>query len=128
MKLLSCLSLENEVSHGLSECIDLWDAKKGFDPPIEENILCMEKHHQCMELFRIELPCFPRKFPDCNAYSCFMASEEAAYDEKSELHSPHTRTWKVPVSSPWDSVRLALEGLSGARHGRIPHEHFLQMI
>lgn len=53
MKLLSCSSLECEGSHGLSECIDLWDAKKGVDPPIEENILCMEKHHQRMELFRI---------------------------------------------------------------------------
>lgn len=194
MKLLSCSSLECEGSHGLSECIDLWDAKKGIDPPIEENILCMEKHHQRMELFRIGdmnsgrkqpsmerrfsrvcpilllksdnqktsiirwsiilplcwikvfwislvtngaqaiglrekhwiacdlgLPCFPREFPDCNAYSCFMALEEAAYDEKSELRSPHTRTWRVPISSPWDSIRLALEGLSGAGHDRMQH-------
>ncbi|KAG5574816.1 hypothetical protein H5410_054950 [Solanum commersonii] len=195
MKLLSCSSLECEGSPGLSECIDLWDAKEGIDPPIEENILCMEKHHQRMELFRIGdvnsrrqqpsverrfsrvcpilllksdnqktsiirwsiilplcwikvfwislvtngaqaiglrekhwiacdlgLPCFPREFPDCNAHSCFMALEEAAYDEKSELRSPHTRTWKVPVSSPWDSVRLALEGLSGASHDWMQHE------
>ncbi|MCD7468907.1 hypothetical protein HAX54_007460 [Datura stramonium] len=195
MKLLSCSSFECEGSHGLSECIDLWDAKEGIDPPIEESVLCMEKHHQRMELFRIGdmksgrqqtsveggfsrfcpilllksdnqktsmirwsiilplcwikvfwislvtngaqviglrekhwiacdlgLPCFPREFPDCNAYSCFMALEEAAYDEKSELRSPHTRTWKVPVSSPWDSVRIALEGLSGVGHGRMQHE------
>ncbi|XP_059298990.1 ribonucleases P/MRP protein subunit POP1 isoform X1 [Lycium ferocissimum] len=195
MKLLSCSSLESEGSHGLSECIDLWDAKNGIDPPIEESILCMEKHHQRMELFRIGdmnsgrqqpsnerrfskfcsifllksdnqknsiirwsiilplcwikvfwislvtngaqaiglrekhwiacdlgLPCFPREFPDCNAYSCFMALEEAAYDQKSDLRSPPTRTWKVPVSSPWDSVRLALEGLSGAGLGQIQHE------
>lgn len=195
MKLLSCSSLESEGSHGLSECIDLWDAKEGIDPPIEESILCMEKHHQRMELFRIGdmnsgrqqpsvergfsrfcsilllksdnqktsiirwsiilplswikvfwislvtngaqaiglrekhwiacdlgLPYFPREFPDCNAYSCFMALEEAAYDEKSELRSPHTRTWKVPVSSPWDSIRLALEELSEADQGRMQHE------
>ncbi|WMV53496.1 hypothetical protein MTR67_046881 [Solanum verrucosum] len=195
MKLLSCSSLECEGRPGLSECIDLWDAKEGIDPPIEENILCMEKHHQRMELFRVGdvnsrrqqpsvetrfsrvcpilllksenektsiirwsiilplcwikvfwislvtngaqaiglrekhwiacdlgLPCFPREFPDCNAHSCFMALEEAAYDEKSELRSPHTRTWKVPVSSPWDSVRLALEGLSGTGHDRMQHE------
>ncbi|CAN4099942.1 unnamed protein product [Withania somnifera] len=187
MKLLSCSSLEREGSHGLSECMDLWDAKEGIGPPIEESILCMEKPHQRMQLFRIGdmstvrkqhsverwfsrfcpilllksdnrktsiirwtiilcwikvlwislvtngaqaiglrekhwiacdlgLPSFPREFPDCNAYSCYMALEEAAYDEKSELRSPHTRTWKVPVSSPWDSIRLALEGLSGAGH------------
>lgn len=53
MKLLSCSSLQCEGSPGLSECIDLWDAKEGFDPPIEENILCMEKHHQRMKLFRV---------------------------------------------------------------------------
>ncbi|KAK4369445.1 hypothetical protein RND71_013237 [Anisodus tanguticus] len=195
MKFLSCSSLESEGSHGLSECIDLWNAKDGIDPPMEESILCMEKHQQRMQLFRIGdvnlgrqqpsnerqfsrfcpilllksdkqktsairwsiilplswikvfwislvtngaqaiglrekhwiacdlgLPCFPREFPDCKAYSCFMALEEAAYDEKSELRSPHTRTLKVPVSSPWDSVRLALEGLSGAGHCRIQHE------
>lgn len=45
-----------------------------------------------------------------------MALKEAAYDEKSELRPPQARTRKVPVSSPWDSVRLALEGLSGAGH------------
>ncbi|KAJ8558035.1 hypothetical protein K7X08_004801 [Anisodus acutangulus] len=78
-----------------------------------------EKHWISCDL---GLPCFPREFPDCKAYSCFMALEEVAYDEKSELRSPHTRTWKVPVSSPWDSVRLALEGLRGAGHGRIQHE------
>ncbi|PHT31413.1 hypothetical protein CQW23_27750 [Capsicum baccatum] len=195
MKLRSCSSVEREGTYGLSECIDLWDAKEGIDPPIEENILCMEKHHQRMELFRIGdmksgrqqssverrssrfcpilllkndnhktsiirwsiilplcwikvfwialvtngaqaiglrekrwiacdlgLPCFPREFPDSNAYSCFMSLEEAAYDEKSELRSPPTRTWKVPVSSPWDSVRLGLEGLSGVGHGRMQHE------
>ncbi|CAN4115014.1 unnamed protein product [Withania somnifera] len=195
MKLRSCSSLEREGSPGLSECVDLWDSKECMDPPIEESILCMEKHVKRMELFRIGdmkagrqqpsvekrfsrfcpilllksdkqktsivrwsiilplcwikvfwislvtngaqaiglrerhwiacdlgLPCFPREFPDCNAYSCFMALEEAAYNEKSELRSPHTRTWKVPVSSPWDSVRLALEGLSGAGHGRMQHE------
>ncbi|KAK4365944.1 hypothetical protein RND71_013824 [Anisodus tanguticus] len=70
-----------------------------------------EKHWIACDL---GLPCFPREFPDSKAYSCFMALEEAAYDEKSELRSPHTRTWKVLVSSPWDSVRLALEGLRGA--------------
>lgn len=53
MKLLVCSFLEPEGSHGLSECIDLWDTKKDIDPPIEENILCMEKHRQRMELFRI---------------------------------------------------------------------------
>ncbi|OIT07044.1 hypothetical protein A4A49_41115 [Nicotiana attenuata] len=198
MKLLSCSSLEHEGGQGLSECIDLWDSKTDIDPPIEESILCMEKHHQRMELFgvgdmnsgrqqpsterrfsrfcpilllksdnqktsiirwsiilplcwikvfwislvtngaqaiglrekqwiasELGLPCFAREFPDCNAYSCFMALEDAAYDEKSELRSPHTRTWKVPISSPWDSVRVALEGLSGEGHGRIQHEqHF----
>ncbi|XP_055830492.1 ribonucleases P/MRP protein subunit POP1 [Solanum dulcamara] len=195
MKLLSCSSLECEGSPGLSECIDLWDAKEGIDPPMEENIICMEKHHQRMELFRVGdvnsgrqqtsverrfsrvcpilllksdnqktsiirwsiilplcwikvfwislvtngaqaiglrekhwiacdlgLPCFPREFPDCNAHTCFMALKEAAYDEKSELRSPQTRTGKVPVSSPWDCVRLALEGLSGAGHDWMQHE------
>ncbi|XP_070023847.1 ribonucleases P/MRP protein subunit POP1-like isoform X2 [Nicotiana sylvestris] len=198
MKLLPCSFLEPEGSHGLSECIDLWDTKKDIDPPIEENILCMEKHRQRMELFRIGdmstcrqqpssarrfsrfcpilllrsdsqktsiirwsiilplswikvfwmaivtngaqpiglreqhwiscelgLPCFPREFPDCSAYACFMALEEAAYDKKSELRSPHTRTWKVPVPSPWDSLRLALEGLNGAAHSRVQHEQLL---
>lgn len=79
----------------------------------------------CFSYLQLGLPCFPREFPDCSAYSCFMALEEAADDKKSELRSPHTRTWKVPVPSPWDSLRFALEGLNGAAHGRVQHEQLL---
>ena len=25
--------------------MDLWDASNGLSPPVEEDVLCMEKHH-----------------------------------------------------------------------------------
>ncbi|CAK9145232.1 unnamed protein product [Ilex paraguariensis] len=40
-----------EESSDLPFSIDLWDASKGICPPIEESVLCMEKHHQRMTVF-----------------------------------------------------------------------------
>ena len=31
--------------------MDLWDASNGLSPPVEEDVLCMEKHHQHLGFF-----------------------------------------------------------------------------
>lgn len=31
--------------------MDFWDASNGFSPPLEENVLCMEKHRQRLAFF-----------------------------------------------------------------------------
>ncbi|KAA8539536.1 hypothetical protein F0562_026228 [Nyssa sinensis] len=45
-ELLSSLWLKPEERSDPSPCIDLWDASKGLTPPVEESILCQERHHQ----------------------------------------------------------------------------------
>lgn len=44
-------SLPKHEAELLHEYGDLWDASKGVDPPVEESILCAEKHHQRKEFF-----------------------------------------------------------------------------
>ncbi|KAL8491274.1 hypothetical protein ACS0TY_023057 [Phlomoides rotata] len=156
---------------------DLWDASKEVCPPVEESVLCMEKHHQRKEFFclghkssgsqnafvdrkftrscpillskngnvedsvtrcsivlplswvkafwitfvsngaqaiglrekhwiacEIGLPFFPLDFPDCNAYSHFMAKEALAVDQKAKLVPPSKRPQEVPIPPPWNCV------------------------
>jgi ribonuclease P/MRP protein subunit POP1 len=53
------------------------------------------------------LPFFPSDFPDCNAYTNFVATEVAALNQKAERCPPDVRPWRVPIPPPWDTVRLA---------------------
>ncbi|KAL2460020.1 ribonuclease Ps [Abeliophyllum distichum] len=172
----------NLEDHSVAECIDLWDASRGICPPVEESVICMEKHHRRKEficlggthlgiqnasternssrlcpilLLKNEnlegsvirwsiilplswvkvfwntlvsngahaiglkekhqiaceagLPYFPLDFPDCNAYSHFMAMEAVASDQKAKLCPPSTRPPKVPIPPPWDCVRLTFD-------------------
>ncbi|KAL8159145.1 hypothetical protein V2J09_000682 [Rumex salicifolius] len=49
---LSTLPLDCENDIAQSECKDIWDAAGGgVCPPIEENVLCTEKHHRRLSLF-----------------------------------------------------------------------------
>ncbi|XP_052176173.1 ribonucleases P/MRP protein subunit POP1 isoform X2 [Diospyros lotus] len=34
--------------------MDLWDASKGIPPPVEENVICMEKHRQQLAFFCLD--------------------------------------------------------------------------
>lgn len=42
-------SLPKHEAEFVFEYGDLWDASKGVCPPVEESVLCMEKHHQRKE-------------------------------------------------------------------------------
>ncbi|WJZ95097.1 hypothetical protein VitviT2T_013890 [Vitis vinifera] len=46
---------ENEAMETTSlvgnQDMDLWDASNGLSPPVEEDVLCMEKHHQHLGFF-----------------------------------------------------------------------------
>ncbi|KAK0581103.1 hypothetical protein LWI29_010073 [Acer saccharum] len=54
-------------------------------------------------------PYFPSNFPDCNAYSSFMAMEAAAADQKSELRPAAIRPLRIPIPSPWNIVRVSFD-------------------
>ncbi|OVA02515.1 Ribonuclease P/MRP [Macleaya cordata] len=166
----------------LSDSKDLWNIQNVLNPPVEENLLCMEKHQRRMAFYNLDntnsgvlssesmkkssrscpilllkdndqrgscarvsvilplswvkafwvpllssgaraigfrekhqiacdvgLPSFPFDFPDCKAYSSFMANEAAVSDKKLELRPPAMRPPRVPIPPPWDSVRFAIE-------------------
>ncbi|KAB1225562.1 Ribonucleases P/MRP protein subunit POP1 [Morella rubra] len=160
---------------------NLWDISRGISPPVEESVLCMQRHHLRMDDFCLDvpnsgmlststthcsrscpilllknnyqkgsligwsillplswvkafwaplvsmgahaiglrekhwiacemgLPFFPSDFPDCNAYSCFMGTEAAAFNKKLECCRLDVKPWKVPIVPPWDTVRLAFD-------------------
>ncbi|XP_045830019.1 ribonucleases P/MRP protein subunit POP1-like [Trifolium pratense] len=50
------------------------------------------------------IPIFPQDFPDCKAYSCFMAAKAAECNEKEELRPPYVRNLRVPILPPWGIV------------------------
>ncbi|CAL9767173.1 unnamed protein product [Musa acuminata subsp. burmannicoides] len=50
------------------------------------------------------LPSSPFDFPDCTAYSSFMADEAATLYTASELHPLAMRPSRVPIPSPWNSI------------------------
>ncbi|KGN53376.1 ribonucleases P/MRP protein subunit POP1 isoform X1 [Cucumis sativus] len=57
----------------------------------------------------VGLPSFPWDFPDCAAYSQFMSKEATAVDNKVECStSSCSRSLKVPIPPPWDSVQMTL--------------------
>ncbi|KAM1413484.1 hypothetical protein ACFXTO_026076 [Malus domestica] len=161
---------------------NLWDVSSGVSPPVEEAVLCNERHDQKRNFFCLDdsssgalntsstsqgswscpimllknsngrglhvgwsvilplswvkafwislvskgahalglrekrwissevgLPYFPSDFPDCNAYLCLKETEAAASNLKDELHPPAIRPLKVPILSPWNSIRVALK-------------------
>lgn len=58
------------------------------------------------------LPYFPLDFPDCSAYSSFIAVESDAFSDKSKLLPPSKRLLENPLPAPWDCVHLTLENIS----------------
>lgn len=66
-----------------------------------------EKHWVASEM---GMPFFPSDFPDCNAYSFFMANEAAVFNKKVERSPPDVRPWRVPIPPPWDTICHAFNG------------------
>lgn len=63
-------ALTNESTEVDSSYTDLWDAEKGLFCPVEESVLCMEKHHQRLLSF-----CLTDKNPaDVNASTRIRSS------------------------------------------------------
>ncbi|KAM4119411.1 hypothetical protein ACJW30_03G056900 [Castanea mollissima] len=65
-----------------------------------------EKHWVASEM---GMPFFPSDFPDCNAYSFFMANEAAVSNQKVERSPPDVRPWRVPIPPPWETIRHAFK-------------------
>ncbi|XP_068303084.1 ribonucleases P/MRP protein subunit POP1 [Pyrus communis] len=166
---------------------NLWDVSSGVSPPVEEAVLCNERHDQKRNFFCLDdsssgalntsstsqgsrscpimllknsngrglhvgwsvilplswvkpfwislvsmgahamglrekqwiscevgLPYFPSDFPDCDAYLCLKETEAAASNLKEELRPPAIRPLRVPILSPWNSIRVALNEESNA--------------
>ncbi|KAF5190416.1 ribonuclease Ps, partial [Thalictrum thalictroides] len=177
-KSISSFLLNSEVSKIVcSDSKEMWNIHSRVNPPVDENILCTEKHQKRIDFFHLDktarmettttiesrscsvlllkdrkrslvrwtiilplswvkafwvplvnhgahaiglrerrwvacdvgLPSFPYDFPDCKAYSRFMAAESIASDEKMELRPLAMRPLKVPIPPPWESVRHAFE-------------------
>lgn len=57
------------------------------------------------------MPSFPYDFPDCKAYSSFMAAEAILSDQELDHQPLAMRPVRIPIPPPWDSVRATiLEG------------------
>ncbi|KAJ1411574.1 Ribonuclease P/MRP, subunit POP1 [Sesbania bispinosa] len=61
-----------------------------------------EKHWIACEM---GMPFFPSDFPDCKAYTCFVAAKAAASNKKAQLRPPSVRHLRVPILPPWGIVR-----------------------
>lgn len=61
---------------------------------------------------QLGLPYFPSDFPDCDAYSSFMAAEATATDQMAELRPPAKRSFRVPIPPPWNSVGVTFSKVS----------------
>ncbi|GER27195.1 ribonucleases P/MRP protein subunit POP1-like [Striga asiatica] len=177
----TCSSVpEHEAEFAIQNC-DLWDARKGACPPMEESILCLKKHNSRKEFFRLGhqssepqssvpgeyssecpvlllkhgtseksvtrcsiilplswvkafwivfvsngahaiglrekqwvacelgLPYFPLDYPDCNAYSDYMAKEAIEINQKAILRPLSKRPFEIPIPPPWNCLHLTLE-------------------
>ncbi|GMH02302.1 hypothetical protein Nepgr_004141 [Nepenthes gracilis] len=51
---LSALQSKPAEEYTSSNCKDLWDVSKGIHPPLEESVLCMERHHRRLDFFCIK--------------------------------------------------------------------------
>lgn len=61
------------------------------------------------------VPSFPYDFPDCKAYSCFMAAEAIALDQALDHQPLAMRPLRIPLPPPWDCVRATI--LEGSARG-----------
>ncbi|KAL6535048.1 hypothetical protein OROMI_026422 [Orobanche minor] len=187
------LSLPKHEAECVLQSNDLWDVDKDVCPPVEESVLCMEKHYrrkdficlrhkssgpqsttldgtysrmcpvlllknetseysvtsgmQCSVILPLSwvkafwitfvsngahaiglrekqwvanelgLPYFPLDFPDCNAYSNFMAMEAVEINRKASVRPLSKRPLEVPIPPPWDCLHLTLEKMTK------PEEH-----
>lgn len=59
-------------------------------------------------MLQVGLPDFPSDFPDCDAYSSFMAVQEATLEQKTAQQPSAVRPFKVPISPPWNSISAAV--------------------
>ncbi|XP_030526778.1 ribonucleases P/MRP protein subunit POP1 isoform X2 [Rhodamnia argentea] len=50
------------------------------------------------------MPYFPWDFPDCNAYTSFMAIEAVASQSKADCRPPAVRALKGPIPPPWSAI------------------------
>ncbi|XP_074263012.1 ribonucleases P/MRP protein subunit POP1 [Silene latifolia] len=154
---------------------DLWDSIEKVQPPMEEHLLCQERHKKSLDFFCLKdtssvkssrtqenfstscpillmrrsyrsgllkgwsivlpiswvkafwipfvtrgahaiglrekhwiscdvgLPYFPSDFPDCPAYSSFMANKAEAVEQTMDCRSPAMKPFKVPMLLPWNS-------------------------
>jgi ribonuclease P/MRP protein subunit POP1 len=67
-------------------------------------VLSIEYFLKTFLFIQTGIPFFPQDFPDCKAYSCFMAAKAAECNEKEELRPPSVRNLRVPILPPWDIV------------------------
>lgn len=65
----------------------------------------------------VGFPYFPSDFPDCNAYSCFMAREAAEVEKKMECCTLDMRFLKVPIPPPWSSINFGFNKVDGQVNG-----------
>jgi ribonuclease P/MRP protein subunit POP1 len=67
-------------------------------------VLSIEYFLKTFLFIQTGIPFFPQDFPDCKAYSCFMAAKAAECNEKEELGPPSVRSLRVPILPPWGIV------------------------
>jgi ribonuclease P/MRP protein subunit POP1 len=67
-------------------------------------VLSIEYYLKTFLFIQTGIPFFPQDFPDCKAYSCYMAAKAAECNEKEELRPPSVRNLRVPILPPWGIV------------------------
>ncbi|GJN25825.1 hypothetical protein PR202_gb13705 [Eleusine coracana subsp. coracana] len=120
----------------LSDCNELWDSSHNINPPVAEEVLCVEKHHERMKFFCLdsgndpgpttqEKDSLDRSCPVVllkhakegtlalgKAYASFMAKQAAVLDKTFECRPVAKRPPRVPIPPLWHCI-LACYGKDG---------------
>ncbi|KAL6503576.1 hypothetical protein OROGR_025499 [Orobanche gracilis] len=107
------LSLPRHEAECVLQCSDLWDVDKDVCPPVEESVLCMEKHYRRKDFICLHHKSSgPQSTTLDGTYSrmcpVLLLKNETSEDSVTSVGQND----EVPIPPPWDCLHLTLEKMT----------------